>query len=114
MQERNKSTITASAYQAQAKETAIFPKDKALEYLTLGLVGEAGEIANKVKKIIRDKLPSTNWKQNLPSEIGFVLWYCVMLADYLDSDLGKIMDDNLDKLRSRRERGVLGGSGDTR
>ena len=114
MREKNKSNISASDYQKQAKETAIFPPATALEYLTLGLVGEAGEIANKVKKIIRDKLPPENWKHDLPSEIGDVLWYCAVLADYLDYDLGKIMENNLEKLHSRKKRGVLGGSGDNR
>tara|TARA_B100000073_G_scaffold319100_1_gene297730 strand:- start:687 stop:1061 length:375 start_codon:yes stop_codon:yes gene_type:complete len=114
MQNKNKSTITASTYQSKAKETAIFPRDKALEYLSLGLVGESGEIANKIKKIIRDNTPSSNWKTDLPNEIGDVLWYCAMLADYLDSDLGKIMENNLEKLQSRKKRGVLGGSGDNR
>ena len=111
---KNPSTITAITYQLRAKETAIFPKDKALEYLTLGLVGESGEIANKIKKIIRDKIPSANWKTDLPNEIGDVLWYCAMLADYLDADLGAIMENNLEKLQSRKKRGVLGGSGDNR
>ena len=114
MKQKNKSTIMASIYQSSAKETAIFPKDKALEYLTLGLVGESGEIANKIKKIIRDKIPSANWKTDLPNEIGDVLWYCAMLADYLDADLGAIMENNLEKLQSRKKRGVLGGSGDNR
>lgn len=114
MENKNKSTITASTYQSKAKETAIFPRDKALEYLSLGLVGESGEIANKIKKIIRDNIPSSNWKTDLPNEIGDVLWYCAMLADYLDSDLGKIMENNLEKLQSRKKRGVLGGSGDNR
>ena len=114
MENKNKSTITASTYQSKAKETAIFPRDKALEYLSLGLVGESGEIANKIKKIIRDNTPSSNWKTDLPDEIGDVLWYCAMLADYLDADLGTIMENNLEKLQSRKERGVLGGSGDNR
>tara|TARA_X000001382_G_scaffold66293_2_gene46034 strand:- start:7979 stop:8353 length:375 start_codon:yes stop_codon:yes gene_type:complete len=114
MENKNKSTIMASTYQSKAKETAIFPRDKALEYLSLGLVGESGEIANKIKKIIRDNIPSSNWKTDLPNEIGDVLWYCAMLADYLDSDLGKIMENNLEKLQSRKKRGVLGGSGDNR
>ena len=114
MEERNKSTITASAYQAQAKETAIFPPSTALEYLTLGLVGEAGEIANKIKKVVRDKIPAANWQKDIPSEIGDVLWYCAMLADYLDCDLGKIMENNIEKLQSRKKRGVIGGSGDNR
>ena len=114
MKEKNKSNITASEYQRKAKETAIFPPSTALEYLTLGLVGEAGEIANKTKKVIRDRLPTESWKHDLPSEIGDVLWYCAVLADYLDYDLGKIMENNLDKLKSRKKRGVLGGSGDNR
>ena len=54
MENKSKSIITATSYQAEAKKTAIFPADKALEYLSLGLVGEAGEVANKVKKIIGD------------------------------------------------------------
>ena len=110
MNDKNRSMITANTYQEEAKKTAIFPANKALEYLSLGLVGEAGEVANKVKKIIRDK----KIDGDLSGEIGDVLWYCAMLADYLDVNLGKIMENNLDKLRSRKERGVLGGSGDKR
>ena len=89
---RDRCGMIASDYQAKAKETAIFPENKALEYLSLGLVGEAGEIANKVKKIIRDSKP----------------------AQGLVDDLGVIMQSNLDKLHSRKERGTLGGSGDNR
>jgi NTP pyrophosphatase (non-canonical NTP hydrolase) len=68
---------------------------------------------NKVKKLIRDKkvLHDTTV---ISSEIGDVMWYCAMLADYLDVNLGKIMDDNLDKLKSRKQRGTLGGTGDNR
>ena len=106
------SNITATEYQDKAKVTAIFPKEKALEYLALGLSSESGEVAGKIKKIIRDK--SKLNPTDLGAEIGDVLWYCAMLADYLDANLGKIMDNNLDKLRSRKERGVLGGSGDNR
>ena len=110
MQDKNKSMITANQYQIEAKNTAIFPANKALEYLSLVLVGEAGEVANKVKKIIRDKKLDVD----VASEIGDVLWYCAMLADYFDVNLGKIMDDNINKLQSRKNRGVLGGSGDKR
>ena len=110
MQDKNKVWITANQYQIEAKKTAIFPANQALEYLSLGLVGEAGEVANKVKKIIRDKKIDVD----IANEIGDVLWYCAMLADYLDVNLGKIMEDNINKLQSRKERGVLGGSGDNR
>ena len=110
MQDKNKCLLVASDYQTKAKETAIFPKDKALEYLSLGLVGEAGEIANKAKKVIRDNKKS----HDLGGEIGDVLWYCAMLADHLKLDLGALMQSNLDKLSDRKKRGVLGGSGDRR
>ena len=113
MDNKNKSIITATAYQEQAKTTAIFPPERALEYLTLGLVGEAGEVANKIKKVIRDKKIFRS-EVEIASEIGDVLWYCAMLADYLDTNLGKIMEDNIDKLQSRKSRGTLGGSGDRR
>lgn len=113
MDNKNKSMITATAYQEQAKTTAIFPPERALEYLTLGLVGEAGEVANKIKKVIRDKKIFRS-EVEIASEIGDVLWYCAMLADYLDTNLGKIMEDNIDKLQSRKSRGTLGGSGDRR
>ena len=110
MDNKNKSMITANSYQEQAKTTAIFPPDKALEYLSLGLAGEAGEVANKVKKIIRDKKLNVD----VGGEIGDVLWYCAMLADHLKLDLGSLMQSNLDKLSDRKKRGVLGGSGDKR
>ena len=113
MENKHKSIITATAYQEQAKTTAIFPADHALEYLTLGLVGEAGEVANKIKKIFRDK-KIFKTDVEVADEIGDVLWYCAMLADYLDVDLGKIMENNLEKLSSRKKRGTLGGSGDRR
>ena len=112
LRRRNMSTITATEYQDKAKVTAIFPKEKALEYLALGLSSESGEVAGKVKKIIRDKGKLN--RQDLGAEIGDVLWYCALLAEELNLNLGKIMENNIDKLYSRKERGVLGGSGDNR
>ena len=112
LREKNMSNITATEYQDNAKKTAIFPKEKALEYLALGLSSESGEVAGKIKKIIRDK--SKLNKQDLGAEIGDVLWYCAVLASELGLNLGKIMENNIEKLHSRKERGVLGGSGDNR
>ena len=112
LREKNMSNITATEYQDNAKKTAIFPKEKALEYLALGLSSESGEVAGKMKKIIRDK--SKLNKQDLGAEIGDVLWYCAVLASELGLNLGKIMENNIEKLHSRKERGVLGGSGDNR
>ena len=109
MEAKNKSTITAEKYQEGAKATAIYPKKDALAYLALGLVSEAGEVAGKVKKKIRD-----GTDHDVASEIGDVLWYCAMLATEMNVSLGKIMDNNLEKLYGRKQRGKLQGSGDTR
>ena len=112
LRKKNMSNITATEYQKKAKETAIFPKEKALEYLALGLSSESGEVAGKIKKIIRDK--SKLNPNDIGAEIGDVLWYCALLADELKLNLGKIMENNIEKLHSRKARGVIGGSGDNR
>ena len=96
--------ITAHEYQENCRTTAIYPKKDAIAYLSLGLVSEAGEVAGKVKKQIRDGTES-----NIASEIGDVLWYCAMLASELNVNLGKIMEDNLYKLNDRKTRGTLQG-----
>ena len=101
-------------YQVGARATAIYPQDKALEYCTLGLVGEAGEVAEKVKKYIRDDTPFAQLREDLKKEISDVLWYCANLAHEVDLNLDDIAQYNLDKLQSRKERGVLQGSGDDR
>ena len=109
--------ITAGAYQIGACDTAIFPKEKALEYLTLGLTGEAGEIANKVKKFIRDGASKEEYiakRVEIGYEIGDVMWYCAVLAEELDMNLGHIMEKNLEKLADRKKRGKISGSGDNR
>lgn len=117
MKERYMSNITATEYQNRAAETAIFPKEKALEYLTLGLTGEAGEIANKVKKLIRDGADREDYHAKLNAigkELGDVMWYCAMLAKEVDMNLGRIMEDNLEKLADRKARNRLQGDGDNR
>ena len=117
MKERYMSNITATEYQNKAAETAIFPKEKALEYLTLGLVGESGEIANKAKKLLRDGADREEFHAKLNAighEIGDVMWYCAMLAKEVDMNLGRIMEDNLDKLADRKARNRLQGDGDNR
>ena len=106
-----KEVMTADFYEERASLTAIYPKEKALEYLALGLTSEAGEVAGKVKKLIRD---GKGDKKAIASEIGDVLWYCAMLANELGANLGKIMEDNLYKLNDRKTRGTLQGSGDSR
>lgn len=110
--EKGMSNITATEYQNRAMETAIYPKKQALEYLTLGLTGEAGEIANKVKKLIRDGADVEGYNDKLvqiANEVGDVLWYCAMLANELDANMGNIMELNLHKLADRKSRGVISG-----
>ncbi len=117
MKERHMSSITAAEYQSRAGETAIFPKKQAMEYLTLGLTGEAGEIANKVKKFIRDGAVKDEYlakRIEIGYEIGDVLWYCAVLAEELEMNLGHIMEKNLEKLADRHKRGKISGSGDHR
>ena len=117
MKERQLSDITAAEYQARACQTAIFPKHRATEYLTLGLTGESGEIANKVKKFIRDGAVKDEYlakRIEIGYEIGDVLWYCAVLAEELEMNLGHIMEKNLEKLADRHKRGKISGSGDHR
>lgn len=109
--------MTAEFYEMKASQTAIFPKTQALEYLALGLTSEAGEVAGKVKKLIRDGEDMEGYelkKIAIASEIGDVLWYCAMMAKEVGVPLNDIMKENLKKLHSRKERGTLSGSGDNR
>ncbi|MCF7820246.1 MAG: nucleoside triphosphate pyrophosphohydrolase family protein [Candidatus Pacebacteria bacterium] len=106
-----------SDYQKESQRTALYP-DKGNNYVypTLGLTGEAGEVADKIKKILRDKEGklSEDDKKEIAKELGDVLWYISQLASELNLDLDEIAKGNLEKLLSRLERGVLGGSGDNR
>ena len=103
-------------YQNTAKTTAIYPQEHKILYPALGLAGEAGEVANKVKKIIRDGVQNMqpDWKQQLAAEIGDVLWYCAVLADDLNMSLSTLAAQNLEKLERRKEQGKIQGSGDKR
>lgn len=105
-------------YQKQALSTVLTTDDrfKDLLHWVLGINGESGEIAEKVKKIIRDKngKVSAEDKKELAKEIGDVLWYLAVFAEDLGMSLEDIAKQNLDKLQSRKQRGVLGGSGDNR
>ena len=78
----------------------------------LGLVGEAGEIAEKTKKLIRDN--ATVKRDDMIKELGDVLFYVTALANHFDSNLAEVLQTNMDKLNSRASRGVLSGSGDDR
>ena len=102
-------------YQEMAKTTAIYDRKHAVLYPALGLAGEAGEVANKVKKLIRDGYEKNkDYREEVAGEIGDVLWYCAVLARDIGCDLQDIANNNLVKLKDRQARGVLGGSGDKR
>jgi len=103
-------------YQKVALTTAIYPREQAIIYPTLGLTGEAGEVANKVKKIIRDGSDSKDEKlvSEIKAEIGDCLWYIAVLANDFDIKLSDIASANLIKLENRKKNNTIHGSGDER
>ncbi len=105
-------------YQKRALETALHKKEHKVIYPALGLGNEAGEVMGKIKKWLRgddgDGTMSDERKQALKEELGDVLWYLAVLARDLDLELDNIAQVNIDKLQSRKERGILKGDGDKR
>ena len=109
--------MNISDYQKKAWGTAVYPnKGNNLFYPALGLGGESGEVLEKIKKIMRDDNKEiTEEKRNeLIKEIGDVFWYLAALATELNLDLKDVLEKNISKLNSRKERNVLHGSGDNR
>jgi NTP pyrophosphatase (non-canonical NTP hydrolase) len=105
------------AYQERSRATARYPQAGTNPiYPTLGLCGEAGEVADKVKKVLRDREGhfDTAVRDDLLLELGDVLWYVAQLATELDLSLEAIAEANLSKLSSRAARNVISGSGDRR
>ena len=104
-------------YQKNARETAQYPDLGSNNiYPTLGLVGEAGEVAEKVKKVIRDKngIFDNESKLGIKKELGDVLWYISNLCTELNFNLEDVALQNLDKLKLRAAKGKISGSGDDR
>lgn len=114
-------------YRLQTTKTAIYPGAKVEEidtnhvtqglvYTTLGLVGEAGEFANKVKKLLRDKNRKIDLEayEALTHELGDILWYVAQCSRHLGADLDWIAESNLKMLGIRMEQGKIQGSGDQR
>ena len=108
--------MNLNEYQEAALTTAVYPEDKRIIYPALGMCGEAGEVADKVKKVIRDNNQSfdTARKIEIAKEVGDVLWYCATMAHDLGFTLESIAQMDISKLQSRKERGMIGGSGDNR
>jgi len=108
--------VTLTCIKRLLLTTAIYPREQAIIYPTLGLTGEAGEVANKVKKIIRD---GSNFKDEklvseIKAEIGDCLWYIAVLASDFGIKLSDIANTNLIKLENRKENNTIRGSGDKR
>ena len=112
-------------YQEQASATAVYPGSgnigglsyftlESLSYCTLGLAGEAGEFANKMKKILRGDTTTIESRDDLIAELGDVLWYISEVARNLNVDLDTVAVLNIEKLKSRQQRSVVKGSGDNR
>lgn len=101
-------------YQKECLKTGVYPRTHSIVYPALGLAGEAGEVADKVKKILRDDIDSPEYREQIMLELGDVLWYAAVLAHDLGYDLETVARRNLDKLRARQQRGTLHGSGDDR
>jgi|TARA_R100001460_G_scaffold45080_2_gene82096 NTP pyrophosphatase (non-canonical NTP hydrolase) len=106
-----KDMMSLGQYQSAAAKTAMYKHNHKILYPALGLAGEAGEVANKVKKMLRDD----NLDKNaIASEIGDVLWYAAMLSKDLNIELHDVAMKNLEKLYDRKERGTIQGDGDER
>jgi NTP pyrophosphatase (non-canonical NTP hydrolase) len=104
-------------YQKKSRKTAIYPNAGSnFIYPTLGLSGEAGEVAEKIKKVIRDKngIIDGETKEDVEKELGDVLWYVSQIATELELSLDDIAQINIKKLYDRLDRGKLSGSGDNR
>ena len=114
---KNKESMGMEQYQSRAQETAIYPgKGENLYYPTIGLNGEAGEVAEKVKKLMRDSdgMLVAEIRNAILKELGDVLWYVTDLAVEIGSSLAEVAEENIKKLSSRKKRGTLHGSGDER
>lgn len=117
--------LTLNEYQHRTADTAQYPGAgivldgstiTGLLYCSLGLAGEAGEVANDVKKVLRDDdfEVTPERREKIAKELGDVLWYAARVAAELDLDLNHIAELNLARLASRAERGVIAGSGSDR
>ncbi len=109
--------MTFEEYQKESRRTALYPnKDNNFIYPTLGLSGEAGEVAEKIKKVLRDKdgMMDDATREEIKKELGDVLWYVSQIATELGLSLDNIANTNIKKIFSRLDRGVISGDGDNR
>lgn len=116
-----KHPMTFAEYETKAAETAVYPNRGANAiYPFLGLAGEAGEVCEKLKKLIRDNQePEFGYQQepfltNIKKELGDVLWYVAAICFELGISMEDVAKGNLEKLASRKDRNVIRGNGDDR
>ena len=109
---RDETPLTMNAYQQQAAKTAIYPLDKADQYLIAGLAGEVGELASIFAKHWRGDGDLNH--DHAAAELGDILWFVAILAGELGYSLSEVAENNLDKLADRANRGKLKGNGDNR
>lgn len=110
------SVMDMNEYQQQAMATAVYPRDMRIVYPALGLAGETGEVAEKVKKEIRDRAGAFGeaTRAQIALELGDVMWYVAAMARDMGLTLEDIARMNLEKIRSRQERDMIHGQGDNR
>ena len=101
-------------YQKLARSTAVYPEEYKVVYPALGLCGEAGEVADKIKKTVRGDTPLDEVTGNIAMELGDVLWYVATLADDLGVELEDVAKWNVDKLQRRMRSNKIKGDGDNR
>jgi len=108
--------MTFEEYQKKSRETAIYQNlGNNFIYPTLGLAGETGEVVEKIKRVLRKNgVVDEQSRTEISKELGDVLWYMANLAAELNLSLDDIASSNIEKLSSRKERGVLHGDGDNR
>lgn len=104
-------------YQKKSRETAQYPDiGKNYLYPVLGLCGESGEVAEKFKKLIRDKnnVLTDDYKAEIKKELGDIIWYIAQIATELGISFDDIAETNIEKIMSRMERSKINGNGDNR
>jgi NTP pyrophosphatase (non-canonical NTP hydrolase) len=109
--------MTFDEYQDASRKTAQYPDlGRNLAYPTLGLAGETGEVAERIKKLYRDDggVLTPERRDALKAELGDVLWYVAALCSELGLRMGEVAEYNVGKLRDRRNRHVIQGDGDER
>jgi NTP pyrophosphatase (non-canonical NTP hydrolase) len=101
-------------YREHTRETSIYDPNDAFEYTIFGLCSEAGEVAGKYKKFLRDDTDWDTLQDDIAKELGDVMWYVDRIADEFGLSLTTILEANVAKLQARKVNNTLGGSGDER